>query len=113
MSHPIEELLSKFIDLTKAEFPMAEVKLTHANRIRISQKAYDGDKLRPNKALTPIIISLHEDFGTSMLYQGSTASIYKEFSTFIVNKRAQFNPRTTKNVDEPESPEYWVFPHDC
>ena len=110
-----ETILISLLDIVHQEIPEAEIKPFDygvEKSIRVSIKApYDPE--RPSKRFQPIIITLHEDFVTSEFSKRPFSEIRKKFTSFIKNKRAKFNPRTTQHANEPHTADYWVFPDEC
>ena len=110
------EMLSKLINTLKDELPDGtEIKLSPPGispRISVILNA-PYDPLRKSKTFQPIIIQLHESFGTSEFAKRPFLEIRKEFASFIRNQRAQFVPRTTDNPSEPHTADYWIFPPTC
>ncbi len=109
------ETIFTLLYIVRQEIPEAETKLIDdgvEKSIRVSIKA-PHDPERPSKKLQPIIIKLHEDFATSEFSKRPFSEIRKKFTSFIKNKRAKFNPRTTQHANEPHTADYWVFPNEC
>jgi len=92
----------------------ADVAEIENNIIRLSWKTND-DFNRPNKRFQPVIIEIRNDYlepptvNSSKFPEHASPKIRIEFATFIRDKRAQFNPRTTKNNEEFNAPERWIF----
>ncbi len=118
------QILENFIGIVQQLFPECvekdECRITQDTRmidpkryfIRVCWKTRD-DLSRPNKRINPIIIELHEDFGSSSFAEYSNDKIRKEFSAFIRNKRKTFEPTTTDNPDQSPRVETWIFPPKC
>lgn len=107
------EIMEKLLDIVRQKIPEAESNLSDDGKlIRVSIKApHDPDRLF--KRFQPIIIKLHEDFATSEFSKRPFSEISKEFASFIKNKRAKFNPRTTHDSYETHTADFWVFPNEC
>ena len=109
------ETIFTLLYIVRQEIPEAETRLIDdgvEKSIRVSIKApYDPG--RPFKKLQPIIIKLHEDFSTSEFSKRPFSEISKEFTSFIRHKRSKLNPRTTQDLNEPHTTDYWVFPNEC
>jgi hypothetical protein len=108
----MKKLMQRFIEVTKSEFPLADVEQLGAEGIHVSQKTND-DPSRESKRFSPIIISLHEDFATSEFAKRPLSELCVEFSAFIHNKRSQFNPRTTDDANQSHTVDTWIFPPEC
>jgi len=102
-------------DIAKKIIPEADYADIINNSIRLSWKTND-DPERPNKRFQPVIIEIQYDrlnpygINSGELPDNVSPEIGKEFAAFVREKRAQFNPRTTKYTEEPHTPENWVFP---
>jgi len=108
MSSFIEELL----EIAKKIIPEADKTSINykTNEIKLSCKA-ERDPLRRHKRLQPIIIQIDIDcLPLRQIPDHVGDKMRVEFASFISNKRAQFNPRTTKHRDESHTPEIWIFP---
>lgn len=110
----MKDTLDVMLAVLKEQFPNADIQLLPNGRLgfRVSEKTHN-DPSRKSKRYQPIIIQLHEDFGTSEFFKRPPSEIQIEFSTFVVNKRSQFDPRETDNLNDSHTPDYWVFPEQC
>lgn len=110
----MKDILNSMLKVLEEQFKNADIQPLQNSQLgfRVSEKTHD-DPMRLSKRYQPIIIHLHKDFGTSEFCKRPLSVIHKEFSAFIVNKRSQFNPRETDDLNKSHVPDYWVFPDQC
>lgn len=110
----MKDILNVMLKVLEEQFKNADIRPMPNGQFgfHVSEKT-NNDPARPSKRYQPIIIQLHEDFGTSEFIKRPLSEIQKEFSAFVVNKRSKFNPRETKNLNDSHTPEYWIFPEQC
>lgn len=108
-----DQLFTELLKLTKSEFNDADVTVIPSDNEEGKSIRVSWSDTKNKKKYQPVIISLHEDFGSSEFSQNPINVICGVFIKFISNKRSQFKPRTTNHTNETHICDYWVFPPEC